>query len=303
MQGYVSENIALLQNRVILNAAVSKNYYRQRARYLVNGNFHGVAPEATLPAYGLVVKPFKDTLSLYYSYSEQSTANQPSNSPANTVPPLTSAKQNEIGGRVKLWGDKLYFTVSHFDIKQDNFSVPNPANLTTPPPNPLLPALFSDRKAKGWEYELRANPTKHLSIIGNYTSFTNRDPNDVQFRGTAEKSGAVLASYSFDQETPVLNGFRAAIGVDYIGDRPGAAASGLTKASTPDNPIPNQPSFFLPSRTLVNLILAYDSRKHWSVQLNVDNVFDKDYMMASINRSMVYVGTPTNVRGTFTYKF
>ena len=303
MQGYISENLALLQNRLILNAAVSQNYYRQRARYLVTNIFHGVAPDATLPAYGVVIKPYKDVLSLYYSYSEQSSANAPSNSAANTVPPLTSSKQNEFGARAKLWGDKLYVTLSYFDIVQDNFSVPNPANLTTPPPNPLLPPLFSDRTAKGWEFELRANPTKHLSIIGSYTSFKNRDPNDVEFRGTAEKSGAVLASYKFDADTPKLDGFRVAIGVDYIGDRPGDAASGLTAASTPTNPIPNQPSFYLPARTLTNLIFAYDSKKHWTVQLNVDNVFDEDYMMASINRSMIYVGTPTNYRGTFTYKF
>jgi outer membrane receptor protein involved in Fe transport len=37
--------------------------------------------------------------------------------------------------------------------------------------------------------------------------------------------------------------------------------------------------------------------------VNVDNVLDKKYLMASINRSLVYVGTPTNLRASFTYKF
>jgi iron complex outermembrane receptor protein len=304
MQGYIAENLALLDNRLILNAAISKNYYRQRARYLVTGIFHGNAPEATLPAYGVVIKPWKDKLSLYYSYSEQSTANAPSNSVNNTNPPLTSSEQNEFGARFKPWGDKLYFTVSYFDIIQNNFSVPNPGNLTTPPPNPLLPPLFSDRTAKGWEFELRANPTKNISIIGNYTNFENRDPNNVEFRGTAEQSGAVLFSYTFHEETPALDGFRAAIGIDYIGDRPGdAAPGGYTAASTPDNPIPNQPSFYLGARTLVGLTLAYDTKKHWSFQLNVDNLFNEEYLMASINRSLVYTGTPTNARATVTYRF
>ena len=48
------------------------------------------------------------------------------------------------------------------------------------------------------------NPTKHISIIGSYTDFKNRDPNDVEFRGTAEQSGAVLASYKFDADTPKI---------------------------------------------------------------------------------------------------
>jgi iron complex outermembrane receptor protein len=304
LQGYVSESLGLFDNRLILNGAMSKNYYRQRARSLVNGNFHGVGPEAELPSYGVVIKPYKDVFSLYYSYSEQSTSNGPNiNSTTNTTPPLTSSEQTEYGVRTKILDNKLYFTISHFDIKQDNFSVPNPANLTTPPPSPLLPALFSDRKAKGWEYELRANPTKNLSIIANYTSFKNRDPNGVEFRGVAEKSGAMLVSYAFDAETPALDGFRAAIGMDYIGNRPGDAPSGLTAASTATNIIPNQPSFYLGARTLTNLIFSYNSKQNWGVQLNIDNVFDVYYHMASINRSMVYTGTPRNFRFSANYKF
>jgi iron complex outermembrane receptor protein len=303
LQGYISQNVALFKNRLILNAAQSKQYYRQRTHNMVNGVFRGSSPSTSLPSYGIVVKPYKDVISLYYAYSEQSSANNPSTTGA-FVPALTSSKQDEFGARLKLWGDKVYFTVSHFDIKQDNFSVPNPGNLTTPPPSPLLPALFSDRKAEGWEYELRANPTKNISIIGNYTHFENRDPNGVEFRGVAEKSGGVLVSYTFDKEgTPVLDGFRASVGVDYIGNRPGDAPSGLTPASTPSNVIPNQPTFYLGARTLVNLTLSYTSKQNWSAQLNVDNVLDKEYNMASINRSMIYVGTPINFRLTLTRKF
>jgi iron complex outermembrane receptor protein len=283
--------------------AESKQYYRQRTHNMVNGVFKGSSPDTSLPSYGIVIKPFKDQVSLYYGYSEQSSANSPSTTGA-FVPQLTSSKQNEFGARLKVWDDKIYFTISHFDIVQNNFSVPNPGNLTTPPPSPLLPALFSDRKAKGWEYELRANPTKNISIIGNYTAFKNRDPNNVEFRGTAEKSGGVLVSYTFDKEsTPALEGFRASVGVDYIGNRPGDAASGLTAASTSTNVIPNLPTFYLGARTLVNLGLAYNFKNSWSAQLNVDNLFNEEYNMASINRALVYVGTPMNARLSVTRKF
>lgn len=303
LQGYVSQNLSLLDERLILNAALSKQYYRQRVRSMLTNVFRGSSPDTSLPSYGVVIKPYKDVVSLYYAYSEQSSANNPSITGA-FVPALTSSKQNEFGARLKLLDNKVYFTISRFDIKQDNFSVPNPGNLTTPPPSPLLPALFSDRTAKGWEYELRANPNKNISVIANYTHFKNRDPNGVEFRGVAEKSGGVLVSYSFDQETaPSLAGLRASIGVDYIGNRPGDAPSGLTAASTPTNVIPNQPSFYLGARTLVNLALAYAINDQWSTQLNVDNVLNKEYNMASINRSMVYTGTPTNFRVTVTRKF
>ena len=303
LQAYISENLALFQNRLILNVAQSKQYYRQRTHNMISNVVRTGSPDTSLPSYGVVVKPFKDMVSLYYAYSEQSSANTPSTTGA-FVPPLTSSKQNEFGARFKVLDDKVYFTISHFDIVQDNFSVPNPGNLTTPPPSPLLPALFSDRKAKGWEYEIRANPTKNISIIGNYTHFKNRDPNNVEFRGVAEKSGAVLVSYTFDKETtPALDGFRVGAGLDYIGDRPGDAASGLTAASTSTNVIPNLPTFYLGARTLINLTVSYASKNNWGAQLNVDNVTDKKYNMASINRALVYVGTPTNYRLSVYRKF
>jgi iron complex outermembrane receptor protein len=67
-----------------------------------------------------------------------------------------------------------------------------------------------------------------LFVVRAHTEFKNRDPNNVEFRGLAEKSGAVLVSYSFDADTPRLDGFRAAVGLDYLGDRPGDAPSGIT---------------------------------------------------------------------------
>jgi iron complex outermembrane receptor protein len=303
IQGYASETLSLLKDRLILNAAVAKNDYRQRATDRIANVTQETTPAATLPSYGIVIKPYQDMLSLYYSYSEQSTANGPF-TPVNTNPELTSSQQDEFGVRLKLWEGKVYFTVSHFDITQDNYGISNPGNLTTPPPSPLLPNLFSDRTAKGWEYEWRLNPNKNLSIIGNYTAFKNRDPRNVEFRGTPEKSGGMLVSYTFDKENlPALSGFRAAVGVNYIGRRPGDAASGITAASTPTRIIPNLPTFYLPAYTLVNFMLAYNSTDRWGAQLNVDNVFNKEYLQASLNRSLVYVGTPTNVRLSLNYKF
>lgn len=303
LQGYLRQEFKFFKDRLIVNAAESKQYYRQRVHNMVNTVVRTSSPDTSLPSYGVVVKPYKDLVSVYYTYSEQSSALNPSTTGA-FVPVLQSSKQKEFGARVNLLENKLYATVAHFDIQQDNYGVPNPANLTTPPPNPRLPDLFSDRKAKGWEYELRLNPNKNISLIANYTSFKNRDPNNVQFRGTAETSGGFLASYTFDKDSvPALDGFRIAVGVDHIGTRPGDAASGVTAASTPTNVIPNQPTFFLEARTLVNLILAYKSKQNWDVQLNIDNALDKEYMMAAISRTSVYVGTPRNLRASFTYKF
>ena len=84
--------------------------------------------------------------------------------------------------------------------------------------------------------------------------------------------------------------------------RPGDQASGLTAASTPTNLIPNQPSFYLPTRTLVDLSVGY-VRGAWTYQANVDNVFDNKALMASISRQLVYAGPGINFRASVTYRF
>jgi len=192
-------------------------------------------------------------------------------------------------------------TIAYFTITQSSFGVPNPGNLTVPPPNPPLPLLFSDREAKGWEFGLTCEPVKGFTVIANYADFTNRDVNDVPFRSTPERSAAIWAHYEF--QTGSLKNLSVALGANYLDRRPGDAASGYTAASTPTNIIPVQPSFWLPARTVVDFAATYAYRKSWLFQVNVDNVLDEEYMLASLTRYLVTAGPGINVRGAVTYKF
>jgi len=303
LQGYVSEKVALFSNRLILNGALSWQDYYNSSENALTGSMTDASTSTVLPSYGVVIKPAGDAVSLFYAYTEQSSANLPS-SGETEVPPLSTSVQDEIGARFKVWHNRLYFTVSHYAIVQDNFRTPNPRNLEVPTPVPLLPSLYLDREAVGWEYELRASPAQGLSIIGSYTHFTNRDPNNVEFRGVAEKAGAVLVSYAFDRaHVPVLDGVRIAIGANYLGARPGDTPANTYTVAAPDRLIPVQPSFYLGARTLVNLTVAYGSKHHWSVQANVDNLLDDEYLMAANSRYAVFPGTPRNIRVSFRYRF
>lgn len=278
-QAYFSENVALLRSRLILNATGMWQTYRTTQSFRKQVN-----------SVGAVIKPAGDSVSLYSSYIE--TAVDP------TAARPSSAQQKEFGARLKVWDARLYFNVSHFDIFQENFGMANPGALLVPrQPGGFL---YSDRRARGWEYELRAHPTKSLAIIGSYTRFQNRDQYNVESRGVAEKAGGVLASYAFGKENLLaLAGVRVVVGVNYVGNRPGDTPyPDVTSAG-----VRTQPSFYLGARTLVNLTLAYDSKARWGAQLNVDNALDTEYLWASGQRNLVFPGTPRNVRASVRYKF
>ncbi len=301
-QYYANQSISAFADRLIVSGGVS-TFEARNATIRLPGSTNtssnnSIKSDKNTVNYGVVVKPIKE-ISLFFGHAENASPVGTNISPAGT-PDFSVGSQDEFGARARFFENRLQLGVTYFKIAQTAFSVPNPANLTVPAPIPPAPNLFSDREAKGWELEGTYEITKGFTVIGNYTNFTNRDPNNVPFRGTAEKSAAGWARYEFQDTT--LKGFHVSAGANWTDKRPGDAASGLTAASTPTRLIPNLPSFYLEARTLVDLAAGYTTGP-WSVQANVDNVFDKKYLMAAISRNAVYAGPGINFRASVTYRF
>ncbi|MFT3783310.1 MAG: TonB-dependent receptor [Nibricoccus sp.] len=317
-QAYVYESLSLFNERLLLSAGLSRNWYytdnfdfRLRSRTTVdqtptlttvesNGVRVSVSPTVTLPSGGVVFKVTKD-VSLFYGFSKQATAINPSTTSVNYFD-LQTSQQHEFGVRTQTLDKKLYVSLSYFDIKQNNFSIPNPLNSSVPIPNPLLPPVFADRLAHGVELEFNYAINKNLSLVGNGTVMRNRDADGVPFRGTAEKSGALWGTYSFDKASS-LGGLTISLGADYLSKRAGDTASGVTSYSTPARVIRVQPSFWLPARTLVNATISYRIDERWKTQIDVNNLLDEYYLQSSTGRQNVWVGAPINAKATVTYRF
>jgi iron complex outermembrane receptor protein len=301
-QAYVMEKTTFLDDRVTLNGGLT--YYNND---LKNHDPFQSLPHATasadtmLKSYGVAISPVK-FVSVYYGYNENASVNlAPSTVQqiAKGAPALQFGRQHEYGLRLQSTDHQYYLTVAHFDIHQNNYGIPNPGNLVIPQPSPLLPNLFTDRIAKGWEIEARAAITTQLSLMGNWTHFTNRDQNNVPFRGTAETSAALLANYDLSKIAGV-KGLSIGLGADYRGRTPGDQASGYTAFPFL---VPKQPTFYLPARTLVNLMVSYKATPNLRIQLIVNNVLNKEYLQSSINRFNVYPGRPFDpeLRATYTF--
>ncbi|HRE79645.1 MAG TPA: TonB-dependent receptor plug domain-containing protein [Opitutaceae bacterium] len=301
-QFYLTEKASFLNERLILSGGVANLSFNGifGNRLTNNGRIFSGDGNATTVNYGVVVKPISD-VSLYYGHSENAVPSSNFEQVTNgSAPTFAEGTQNEIGVKVQLLNKRLIAGLAYYEIDQSGYTIANPANLTSPPPPVLLPALVTSRKAKGWEYQLTAALTSELSIIASYADTTNRDPNGVEFRGSAEKMGALFVRYEF--KSGRLEGLAAGLGLNYLGRRAGDQASGYTAASTSTQLIPNQPSFYLPSRTLTDLNLTY-SRGAWGYRIAVNNLFDEMDYAASQTRFSVYIGNPRNLSASVTYKF
>lgn len=296
---YVNQGLkAFKDDRLAMHVALAKNWNKLTTENASFPEGYSSSPDPLFANYGAMFKVIP-TVAVYYGHSESS---EPQNRQPGTVPFVdrTSAKQDEVGLRMKLFGGRGMFGVSYYEIVQTNFTVINPANAVVPAPVPRLPNLLLDRLAKGWEYHLNASVSKELSVVLSYTHFRNRDPNGVPIRGTSETAGSAWIHYKVSKGP--LEGLGFGVGYVYQDKVAGDTGSGLAAASTPDNPIPNQPSFYLPATELINATVSY-RRGNWTARAFVDNLTDESYITSAISRSSTYVGLPRNLRLSVEYTF
>jgi iron complex outermembrane receptor protein len=92
-----------------------------------------------------------------------------------------------------------------------------------------------------------------------------------------------------------LKGLGASIGVDYRGRCPGSTSENIAgeTLATPAG-VPNQPSFYIAPRTLVQAGVHYRG-KRWNLTLMVHNLTNRDYIRAVVNRLSMEPGEPRNI--------
>ncbi len=314
LQLFVYENLSVFQDRIIFSGGISRFFGS-----LKRTDSTGIPPANAFPkyklsttakSYGVVLKPIKP-VSVFYSYNS-SGGSMPSSLNPGTYGPgfrASSGDQTEFGVKVSLLNDRLTASVSHFDIAQQNYPVPNSDYYTlialgqTAAANALQNPLYLDLNSKGWEFEGTFAITQNLFLLGNYTSFKMRQPiTNVRVRAVPDHSGAIYADYRFT--SGALNGFGVNVGVDFKSDVVGENATGYT--TTVPLPgggfVPNQPTFLVDGRTLVNVGVTYRA-KDWTARIQINNASDKDYILAAGSRTAAVPGDPRSIKGSVTYKF
>ncbi|HRE83696.1 MAG TPA: TonB-dependent receptor plug domain-containing protein [Opitutaceae bacterium] len=300
-QVFVYERLTLLNDKLILAGGASK--FWGTLERLDDGNLpavvaRSISNDVTDSNIGAIIKPIKE-VSLFAGYNKVGGA-LPSSILAGEQPRtfrIQVGDQIEYGVKTSFKDGRINASFSHFDISQNNFQVPNSA-FNTDPTQPQF--LFLDLTSKGWEFEFNTLLTRELTLIGNYTRFKTRDPNGVRQRMVPDKAGALWLKYQL-VDGPA-KGFSVSLGVDYMGDAAGEQVASVSPASTATNVIPNQPSFLVAGRTILQLGLGY-TRKDWTFHVNVANLTDKDYIQSAGARNVLIPGEPRNISGAVTYKF
>ncbi|WP_312517385.1 TonB-dependent receptor [Massilia sp.] len=184
---------------------------------------------------------------------------------------LTTGRQFEAGTKLDFWQGKGMATLAAYHITRKNIA-------TQDPDNSLLTILVGEQSARGVELAVGLQPTRQLSVQGNFTyvdaEYENYRQGGVSLAGktpnnTPSNVANLWLSYAF---TPAL---QAHVGVRRVGKVYADAANTQT----------------WPDYTFVDLGLSYQVNRNVSVVGRVRNATDRLYA-ANVTSTMAYLGAP-----------
>jgi len=244
--------------------------------------------EATSYRAGLLYL-FDNGLAPYASYSTSFEPTVGTDAAGNPFRP-TEAEQYEIGLKYQPTGLDLLFTLSAFDIRQEN--------TLTPGTVPGFNVQQGEIRSRGLEFEARGNLTSNIELIAALTLLDTEvsKSNTAGIEGNRPQAvptyyGSLWANYLVD--TGILEGLTIGGGVRYVG------SSYTDDANT----------IKADGYTLVDAAARYDfgarnpDLKGFSATLNVTNLFDKDYYSSCSSSTYCQYGNGRTVLAGLRYRW
>ena len=268
------------------------------------------------PNAGVLFK-VKENLRVYANYSESYFVNQGENpvDVASSTYKSETAKGWDYGIKGSFFDDRLNYTIGFYDIRR--FGVRVTDSVETPVGSGNFVDVVrsdGDQQDTGWEADVNWTLNRswstglsfgHVDAI--YNGFGTKNPQAVGRRVqniSPENGGAWI---KFNGSEGLLKGFSANLGANYISETPTESPiAGDTVASVGGvqtvTRSTNQWKLTVPAVTLWNIGFAYrwkqGSQASHSLRLNVNNIFDNDYLKVNKN-----LGDPRGIYLSYTLTF
>ncbi|MES2027297.1 MAG: TonB-dependent siderophore receptor [Pseudomonadota bacterium] len=239
-----------------------------------NGSSTTTDKSANTGHVGFVYKATKN-VAPYISYATSFLPQTDTTFGGNPIKP-EEGKQSEIGVKFLSDDKRLSASLAYYDLKRRNVAQTDDAN-------PLYKIAIGEQTTKGYEAEIAADLKNGWQLSGALSILdaviTEASPGQVGTVGqrlpnVARKTANLLANYRF---TGALEGWGAGFGVRYVGSK-----------------TPTSLTYVVPSYTVADANVSYQGQGY-RVQLNIKNVFDKEYFAGASNANWVPVGNPRTV--------
>lgn len=257
---------------------------------LVSNTNINISDNLLAPRAGVIFKPV-EPVSLYANYSVSYVPRAGDQLIGLTVTSASFKPEKFVNYEVGAKWDvnaNLAFTAAVYKLERENVQVTDPAN-------PTQQILVDGQETKGIELGISGNVTDHWSIFGG-VAFQDGEITKQQGTGT----GAILKGAELGQ-TPdrtlslwnkyeINDMWAVALGIVSTSDR--YALSPTASTST-----------VLPGYTRYDAAVYGKFSEKLSLQLNIENLTNKEYALYAHNNNNITPGSPITARATLMYHF
>lgn len=305
---YLFDTIKLLNNRLQFNGGVRVDYYETDYEALAvatDSNTLAITKTPTnLKAHdtlvswklGSLFKPTENS-SIYASYAKSLTPPGSANFGLSDTGINSSAAKPqetnhyEVGGKWDVLKNKLALNAAVYRTENEN-------QFTT---DPVTKASIQEGKTRveGVELGVVGQITDAWNISAGVAHMKTKQKNQQSFGTTGEKTVTDSVRWSPDWTATLwttydIAGFKVGLGARYVDEQKRV----ITDSTAPAN-MPKVPSY-----VVFDAMAGYSFNKNASLNLNVYNLADKDYISALNNGGSRFVlGQPRSAALTFNYKF
>lgn len=247
------------------------------------------------PYAGLILD-FTDTLSAYVSYTSIFNPQTARDREGRYLDPL-EGNNYEAGLKADLMNGRLRASAAIFRIEQNNFPVPDVDPDTglpyfVPGTTDVASRPAQGTVSKGYEVEMQGEVLTGWDISVGWSHFKAEDADGIDVQAHQPRKVFRMATkYEFGG---VLDGASIGGSLRWESRPPQTAPNPATGVTEPVGQAPY---------ALVNLMAAYDLTEQLSLQLNVNNIFDKAYYNTNSWFGGYIYGEPRNARLTLRYGF
>ncbi len=235
---------------------------------------------------------FDNGVAPYFSYSESFIPTTGTTADGQPFDP-SRAKQYEAGVKYVPKDRPIVITGAVYQLTKTK-------NLTADPGNVLFSNQGGEIRSRGVELEAKAAVNANVNVTAAYTYTDAEYTHDTLLQGKTpvqvpKNMASLWTDYTFNETS--LSGLTVGAGVRYVGESKGLYSSG-DKA--------NQ-NFNVASYTTVDALVKYDLGRFGlpgsSLAVNVNNLFDRDYVASCYRDYACYWGAERQVVGTATFRF
>ncbi|KEY42028.1 ferrichrome porin FhuA [Pantoea agglomerans] len=238
---------------------------------------------------------FDNGIAPYFSYSEAFIPNAGSTYDGQAFDP-SRAKQYEAGVKYVPKDRPVVLTAALYQLTKTK-------NLTADPDtfnHPFASVQSGEIRSRGVELEAKAALNANVNLTASYTYTDAEYTEDTQLKGKTpvqvpKHMASLWSDYTFHETA--LSGVTIGAGVRYVGESQGLYSTGTEQ---------NQ-NFKVAGYTTVDAALKYDLGRFGlpgsTVGVNVNNLFDRDYVASCYREYACYWGAERQIVGTATFRF